>query len=225
MRVYLIMDDPLTCELLGLALKQTGDEVVGIARRAEAGLDEILRIQPDVVLSELLLGCGMNGIELGLEIKRIRPETGIVIFSDHLLPGYFRSMFQREPTSGWAYLLRRWTPDLSTLLQVMDSVARGLFVLDPQLKQAEDLPQHWGIALLTPRELEVLQLIARGYSNAAIATQLFVSTKSIEHHITNLYQKLNIGQDPNTHPRVQAARLYLECYGLPGPEEPRRSAD
>ncbi|HYF92896.1 MAG TPA: response regulator transcription factor [Symbiobacteriaceae bacterium] len=224
MRVCLVNDEPLFCEALGYALQRVGGvEVVGTAVTAEAGLRKALEMCPDVVVTGVPLGPGLNGIEVGLEVKRARPETGVVLLDHHVFRDYFHTMVPREMAAGWAYLLRKSTPDVATLLQAMSSVTRGLMVLAPQVSQAFSSSPGWRLTSLTPRELEVLQLIAEGNSNTAIAARLFLSGKSVENHITNLYEKLNLRQDGGYHPRVQAVRIYLESRGLPAESE--READ
>jgi DNA-binding NarL/FixJ family response regulator len=151
----------------------------------------------------------LDGIEAGLRIKRERPGTGIVILSAHKDRRYLTNL-PLEGSAGWAYLLKQTAPDLGTVVRAIRGSIDGLVVLDPAVLAGLQPRQGSALAGLTPRLLSVLELIAQGYNNAAIAQRLVLTERSVETYIAAIYQHLNLTNEPEIHARVRATLTYLQ---------------
>ncbi len=158
---------------------------------------------------DIELGEGLDGIDAALQIKSERPKTGIVILSAHSERRYVTSL-PLDNIQGWAYLLKQTVPDLATVVRAIEGSKVGMVVLDPAVVAGLRPRQGSAVARLNPRHQEVLELLAQGYSNAAIAQQLKLSRKSVETYINAIYQELHLSHEPDLHARVKATLIYLE---------------
>jgi len=209
-RVTITEDEPLFRELLLRTLAtEPGIEVVGTADDGEKSIQLARETRPDVVLMDIELPGEMDGIEAALIIKRGMPETGVVILSSHSDRHYVTSL-PLENSRGWAYLLKQTMPDLAELVRAIQGSKAGMVVLDPAVVANLHPRRDSAVARLTPRQQEVLKLIAEGHNNAAIAQRLFLSEKSVETYINSIYQELNLSNEPYIHARVKATLAYLE---------------
>ncbi len=167
-----------------------------------------------------------NGIVEALEkIRNDHPNLGIVI-----LIVYYTSqdieMLRRLALcgqSGMALFLKQSLDRVDQLCQTITAVSQGQVILDPPLATImfAGKPECPFLKQLTTREMEILSLLAQGYTNASIAATLFIDIKTVEHHLNSMYSKLKADPDYNTkHLRVSAARLYLETMGTLCPPEP-----
>jgi len=209
-RVTITEDEPLFRELLFRTLSsEPGIEVVGTADDGEKSIQLARETRPDVVLMDIELPGEMDGIEAALIIKREMPETGVVILSSHSDRHYVTSL-PLENSRGWAYLLKQTMPDLAELVRAIQGSKAGMVVLDPAVVANLHPRRDSAVARLTPRQQEVLKLIAEGHNNAAIAQRLFLSEKSVETYINSIYQELNLSNEPYIHARVKATLAYLE---------------
>jgi len=208
--VILVEDEPLFRELLQrilgldtrihvLATSDNGDEAVRLARE----------LRPDVVLMDLELKDGFTGFKAALRIKRERIETGIVILTSHEGHGLI-SKLPAEASQGWSYLLKKTVSDLQTLVLTITGTKNGLVILDPAIVASLNRMKSTKLSGLTPRQGEVLELVALGYNNTAIADRLNISTNSVNTHLNATYRKLGIRKDLEAHPRVKACIRYLE---------------
>lgn len=207
-RLAIVEDDDLFRDLLRMALSALpGIEVVadfGDADRAEA---EIPRLAPDVLLLDIDLGKGRNGVQLGLALRRSLSGVGILLFSNHREPDFLLSV-SPDQAGGWSYLLKTSVRDVATLERAIRGSASGLVVLDPRL--VADFRAVAGGPNLTARQLSLLELIAQGFSNKAIAGRLSLSEKTVENQLGVLYREIDLDtSDSETHARVQAALFYL----------------
>lgn len=210
-RLALVEDDNLFRELMRLALDALpGITVIADFRDAETAEREIPALAPDVVLLDIDLGMdSKNGVQLGLALRRALPKVGVLLFSNHREPEFLLSVPPHE-AGGWSYLLKSPFQDVETLERAIRGSAAGLVTLDPRLAQEVRSPIVNGVTL-TPRQLELLQLMAQGYSNRAIADRLFLSPKTVENTIGALYGSLGIDSgSTERHARVQAILLYLK---------------
>ena len=209
-RILIVDDEPLFRELLHHTLStERGLQVVGVAEDGETAIRLAAEVSPDVILMDIELGGGMDGIEAALHIKKESPHIGIVILSGHSDRRYVTSL-PLEDSQGWAYLLKHTVPDLAAVIRAIEGSKAGMVVLDPAVVANLRPRQGSVIATLTPRQQEVLGLLAQGHSNAAIAQQLTLSEKSVETYINAIYQGLQLSNEPETHARVKATLLYLE---------------
>ncbi len=210
LRVLIVEDQKLFRDLLYHSLSsQPGLEVLGTADNGETAIAMAQKLKPDVVIMDIELGKGPNGIEAGHLIKKENPGTGIVILSMHSEREYVNIIPLHE-SSGWSYLLKNSVYDLSALTRAIEGTAMGFVVMDPAIVSAMNPKRKSTLEDLTPREMEVLELIAQGYSNSGIAQKLVLSGKSVERHINSMYQKLHLNMGDNIHPRVKAVRKYLD---------------
>jgi len=209
-RITITEDEPLFRELLLRTLAaEPSIKVVGTADDGEKSVQLARETKPDVVIMDIELPGEIDGIEAALIIKREMPETGVVLLSSHSDRHYVTSL-PLEDIRGWAYLLKQTVPNIAELVRAILGSKAGMVVLDPAvLANLRPRPKS-AVARLTPRQQEVLKLIAEGYNNASIAQRLRLTTKSVETYINSIYQELNLSKEPEIHARVKATLLYLE---------------
>ena len=209
-RVIIVDDEALFNELLSRTLAaEPGLEVVGVATDGESAVRLAGELSPDAVVMDIELPGELDGIEAALQIKSARPQTGIVILSNHNDRRYVLSL-PLEESPGWSYLLKQSAPDVATVVRAIQGSMAGMVALDPGVVSSLAPRQGSVLAGLTPRQHEVLGLIAQGYNNAAIAQRLTLSGKSIEAYINAIYQELQISGEQDIHSRVRATLFYLE---------------
>jgi DNA-binding NarL/FixJ family response regulator len=213
LRLALVEDEPLYRDLLRIALDQRpGLEVVAAYGDADSALAGIPDVGPDVAMLDIDLGSGLNGVQLGMKLRRQLPDLAIVLLSNHGDPEFVAAL-PEEVRGGWSYLLKKSVNDVDILGRTVSGAADGLTVLDPQLVAGmRGRPRKAGlVSRLTPRQTEILELIAQGYSNAAIAERLVLAEKSVENQINLLYQQLEIDRATSgVQPRVKAVLTYLD---------------
>lgn len=174
---------------------------------------------PDVVISDVRMppGQGDEGIRAAELLAESHPGIGIVVLSQYVEPDWALRLFDPS-AAGRAYLLKERVGDIAQLRQAVDSVVAGGSVLDPRvvevLVRARSERELSPLKRLTPREIEVLELMARGFSNGAIAKHLVLTERAVEKHITAVLTKLDLGpDDPEVHRRVRAVLVYLAASG------------
>lgn len=211
LKVVIVEDEPLFCELLQMALSGTGQfEVVGTYDEAETAVQPIVRARPDVAIVDVSLKGDMNGVLLGIELRRHLPDVGIVLLSNHRLTSILDTL-PAENLNGWGYLLKGTVQNVETLVRTARMAAAGMLVLDPGIVAAKRPKEHEALANLTPRQFQTLQLMAQGYTNQGIAELLGVSIKSVENHTNQVYAELGIDRsDRRIQPRVQAVLKFLK---------------
>jgi DNA-binding NarL/FixJ family response regulator len=209
-KVAVIEDEALFCEMLvGALSRQAGMEVVATAEEGEEAIAIARDAAPDVVVMDIELAGEMDGIEAALAIKKENPGIGIVILSSHDDPRYLTSLPLGE-SAGWAYLLKQTVRNLSAVVLAIEGCARGMVVMDPSL-MAKLSPRVGSVVdKLTPRQQDVLRLLAEGLSNATIARELALEEKSVEGYINVIYQHLSLSGEPEINMRVKAALAFLK---------------
>lgn len=208
--VAVVEDEPLLLALLRAVLDQhPALQVVAALKRGDDALQHILHHQPQVALLDIDLGGGLSGIQLGMLLREQLPNLGIVLLSNHWLPQFLATL-PPDRMAGWCYLLKRSVADVDTLVRAIQGAAAGLVVLDPYIV-ARRRPRPGGaLARLTPRQRDVLALIAQGFTNAAIAERLHLAPSTVENQLNLIYQALDLGQDTlQFNHRVRAVLLYL----------------
>lgn len=210
-RVVLVEDEPLYRDLLRIALnQQPGLQILAAYGDGESALAEIPKLDPQVAILDIDLRSSMNGVQLGILLRREMPDLGIVLLSNHGDPEFVASL-PGEVLAGWSYLLKKSVNDVDVLGRAIAGAASKLTVLDPGLIAGMRTRSGGILARLTPRQSEILELIAQGFSNAAIAGRLVLAEKSVENQINLLYQQLDIDRSTNAvQPRVKAVLTYLE---------------
>jgi len=208
-KVLVVEDEGLFRDMLKISLASLPDiEVVAAVSDGNAAVQTANQLQPDVVLMDIELGSEPNGIDAGRAIKQEHPDTGIIILSAHKEREYV-NLIAAEEFSGWSYVLKQSVSDAGALVRAIEGAASGLVVMDPGVVNSMKPRKGSITAGLTPRQQEVLSMMAQGYNNAAIAEKLVLGTKSVENYINAIYQELNLGHSGTLHPRVQAVLSYI----------------
>lgn len=209
--VVLVEDEDLYRDLLRIVLSQRPHlEVVGAFADGESALVAVPALRPHVAILDIELPGGLNGIQVGVQLRRSLPDLGIVVLSNHDDPEFVASL-PRKVIAGWSYLLKKSVTDVEALERAIEGAAAKLVVLDPALVLAMHARSDGLLRRLTPRQHEILGLIAQGFTNAAIARRLVLSEKSVENQTNALYRQLGIdSEDTSLHPRVKAVRIYLQ---------------
>lgn len=198
------------------ALLSTSDEVE-IAATAES-LDTLLAAveehAPDVVLTDIRMPPTgtTEGIDAAKQIRAEHPEIGVVVLSQFAEEEYAYELL-KDGAAGLGYLLKERVSDLTEIVRALNEVANGGSVLDPKVVEAlvaaKDRAAHSPLAQLTDREREVLENMAQGKNNAAIAKSMFLTERAIEKHINSLFHKLGLSEEPDVHRRVMAVLAFL----------------
>jgi DNA-binding NarL/FixJ family response regulator len=210
LRLAIVEDESLYLDLLATVLGIDPElEVVGTYTDADAALREVPRLQPDVALLDIELGGSVNGVQLGLLLRERLPQLGIVLLSNVRAPRLLGSI-PRAQVSGWSYLLKRSVRDASILRRAIDGAAQGLVTLDPALVVGRRARERGRISSLTERQRSILELVAEGWTNEAIAARLGIAVKTVENQLVLTYQELGVDRERDPiHPRVRAVLLYL----------------
>jgi DNA-binding NarL/FixJ family response regulator len=213
--VVLGEDSFLAREAVGRVLEAAeGVELVASADDLETLRAVIEREQPDIVVTDIRMPPDNTdeGIRLAAEMRATHPEIGVVVLSQHAEPAYAALLFD-EGSERRAYLLKESVKNQGEVTRALATVAAGGSVVDPivveQLVEARRQREDSRLESLTPRELEILGLIAQGYSNAAIAETLVVTKRAVERHINAIFMKLDLRDAEDVSRRVKAALLYL----------------
>lgn len=212
LRIVLVEDEPLFRDLLASTLSQQAElELIGTFSNGRDAMLSMKDLNPDVVVLDIDLGAGDTGFEVGLRARQVIPEVGVVLLSNYDEPGILAAIPAKE-AYGWSYLLKKSVASLDSLLRAIEGSACGLMVIDPHLLRAFRPGHNEPLDRLTPRQREVLSLIAMGFSNHSIAQKLTITEKSVENQISLIYQNLGLqSADPGIHPRVTAAFRYANA--------------
>jgi DNA-binding NarL/FixJ family response regulator len=189
--------------------------VLGTAGDRDEVLALLERHDPDVVILDIRMPPTFTteGIELAHLIRCDHPGVGIVVLSQHADPEYAIELL-KDGSDGVAYLLKERLGDADRLVQAIDEVRSGGSMLDPKiveaLLEAQRRRTASKLAGLTPRELEVLALMASGRGNAAIARELSITDRSVEKHSNAIFRKLGLSEELDLNRRVAAVLFYLQ---------------
>ncbi len=210
-RVIIVEDEGLYRDLVRVALGQSNEvEVIGDFADGSSALEAAVKLSPQVAILDINLGKEMNGFQLGLRLRECLPNIGIILLSNHVYPEVISSL-PHEAAHGWSYLLKKSISNVRTLERAIAGAAAGFVVLDPTLVMAGQPKKGGRVSRLTPRQREILGLIAQGHTNTAIAETLVLSEKSVENQVNLIYQNLGLDRsDSSIQPRVTAVLIYLE---------------
>jgi DNA-binding NarL/FixJ family response regulator len=173
---------------------------------------------PDVVLTDIRMPPDHRdeGLRVAEELRTSRPAVGVVVLSQYVEPEYALALLQNG-AAGRAYLLKERVSDVAQLVNAVREVAAGGSVIDPKVVEtlvaARSRVAQSALRELTPRETEVLQQLAEGKNNAAIAGALTLTERAVEKHINSIFSKLELSEEPAIHRRVKAALTYLAETG------------
>ncbi len=213
MRVVIGEDEALLRQGLQLVLGQAGFDVVATTADAVDLVSLTLEHRPDLVVTDIRMppSYGDEGLVAALQIRRVRPETAIVVLSQHVQRRYAMELLADRP-AGVGYLFQQRIADIPTFCADLERVCAGGTVLDPEvvaLMVARARRQDDAVERLTPRQHEVLTLMAQGRSNASIARQLTLTEKAVVQHTSRIYDALGLPASDDDHRRVRAVLQYL----------------
>lgn len=220
--VVVAEDDLLTREGVCRLLESSGEVDVVAAVGDTATLNAAVAAhRPRAVLTDIRMPPGYHteGIAAAKEIRKNYPGTGVVVLSQHADAAYVLALLS-DGAEGLGYLLKERVADTTQLVHALQETSRGGSVVDPvlvdTLVRRRRLTAASGLESLTPRETEVLQHMAAGLSNAAIARSLSLSESSVEKASNTLFAKLGLTSEPSVHRRVSAVVTYLRAAGHDG---------
>jgi DNA-binding NarL/FixJ family response regulator len=206
-------DTVLLREGLAGLLEDAGHTVPARVGDAEALLAVVAEHEPDLAIVDVRMPPTYEdeGMRAALEIRRTHPDTGVLVLSQHVESRFAVDLVGSQ--GGFGYLLKDRVLDVGEFLEAAERVSRGGSALDPEVvKQLLGRPHGDDpLAALTPREREVLALVAEGRTNAGIARELWLTEKTVETHVRSILAKLDLPQDGDTHRRVLAVVTYLRA--------------
>jgi serine/threonine-protein kinase len=212
LRILIAEDSVLLREGLERLLNEAGLQVVGTAADAPELLHLAEEVRPDVVLTDIRMPPThtTEGLEAAREIRKAWPGTAVLVVSHHIETQNVVELLQDDPR-GLGYVLKDRVADVSQFTDAIRRVARGESVIDPEVvaRLVARPRQDSRAQRLSEREREVLGLMAEGRSNQAIAEQLWMSPKTVETHVSNIFVKLELLPGPEDHRRVLAVLAFL----------------
>jgi DNA-binding NarL/FixJ family response regulator len=202
----------LTREGISRLLRDAGIEVVAEAGDAEVLLREVRLVHPDVALVDIRMPPTHTdeGLVAAQTIRAEYPQVGVLVLSQYVEPSYAMRLIQENPERV-GYLLKERVFDIATVVDALRRIVDGETVIDPTIisRLVGRRRRQDPLADLSEREREVLGLIAEGMSNRAIAARLFVTERTVEAHVTQIFQKLHLPESRDRHRRVLAVLAFL----------------
>lgn len=211
LRVVVADDSVLLREGLVRVLGEAGVEVVGSFGDAESLLEALPELAPDIAVLDVRMPPDFRdeGVRAAIRAREIRPGIGILLLSQYVEVVYARELLSGG-SGGVGYLLKDRVASLDELREAIDRIASGGTVLDPEVVSQLLGRRHDPLETLTPREREVLTLMAEGRTNTAIASALVVGTGAVEKNVTAIFQKLGLEDSGTDHRRVLAVLAWLQ---------------
>ncbi|MET7851349.1 response regulator transcription factor [Streptomyces avermitilis] len=213
LRVVLAEDSVLLREgLIGL-LTRCGHEVVAAVGDAEALLVAVAEHAPDIVVTDVRMPPGFQdeGLHAAVRLREKQPALPVLVLSQYVQRAYASELLDSGDGSGVGYLLKDRVGQVEEFVDALSEVADGGTVVDPEVVRQLLRRRRDPLARLTPREREVLGLIAQGKSNGAIARELVVSEAAVGKHIGSILTKLDLPPADETHRRVLAVLAFLRA--------------
>ncbi|TMK94767.1 MAG: response regulator transcription factor [Actinobacteria bacterium] len=212
MRVVLAEDSVLLREGVARILADAGFEVVGQASNADELMLKVRSYAPDVAIVDIRMPPTHTdeGLKAAQQIRERHPGIGVLVLSQYAEPAYAMELLA-DSAEGVGYLLKDRVSDVEEFCAAVKRVAEGGSALDPTVvsqlvgRRRRDDP----VAALTPRETEVLELMAEGRSNQAVGERLFITPRAVEKHVTSIFGKLGLPATAEDHRRVLAVLAYL----------------
>ncbi|MBA2634708.1 MAG: response regulator transcription factor [Chloroflexi bacterium] len=214
MRVVVADDVMLTREGIVRLLREAGIEVVAEASDAAGLLHHVRLAHPDVALVDIRMPPTHTdeGLVAAKAVRDEHPDIGVLLLSQYVEPSYALRLIEEQPERV-GYLLKERVFDIATVVDALHRIVDGETVIDPTIvsrllrrrRRVDPLSE------LTEREREVLGLIAEGMSNRAIASRLFVTERTVEAHVTQIFMKLGLPESTDQHRRVLAVLAFLRA--------------
>jgi DNA-binding NarL/FixJ family response regulator len=212
MRVVIADDVMLVRSGLARLLAEAGIDVVGEARDGEEVLRLVARHRPDAAIVDIRMPPTQTdeGLQAAQRIRTDHPDTAVVVLSQYVDARYAQRLLADQP-GGVGYLLKERVSNIALLVDALTRVCEGECVIDPTIVARLMGRRRPGSAIerLTPREREVLALMAEGRSNAGIAAQLIISERTVEATCAQIFQKLDLEPSPDLNRRVLAVLTLL----------------
>jgi DNA-binding NarL/FixJ family response regulator len=214
MRVVVADDVMLTRQGIVSLLTNAGIDVVGEAEDAAGLLRDVRLARPDAAIVDIRMPPTHTdeGLVAAQTIRTENAAVAVLVLSQYVEPGYAMRLLEEYP-EGVGYLLKERVFDVAILLDALRRIADGETVVDPTIvsrlvgrRRRED-----PLIDLTEREREVLSLVAEGLSNKAIAARIFVTERTVEAHVKQIFLKLHLSANPHSHRRVLAVLAYLRA--------------
>jgi len=209
-RVAILEDNPILAEGLGLLLSNSGFEVAAVAADADEFAKAMAEREVEIAIVDVRLPPTFTdeGLRAAIEARRLRPGLPVLVFSQYVEEIYAAELLAAG-SEGVGYLLKDRVSRVDEFLEAVRRVAAGGTVLDPEVVSQLMVKKSNPLDRLTPREQEVLALMAQGLGNTAIAEKLVVSEGAVHKHVGNVFLKLDLPPSDSGHRRVLAVLAYL----------------
>ena len=212
MRVVIADDEALLREGLARLLLDAGFEIAGRCGDADALLHMVDARRPDVAIVDIRMppNQGDDGLVAAQEIRRRHPDVGVLVLSHYLDSRYAARLLEEAPERA-GYLLKERVSEVAVVADALRRIHEGECVIDPTIvsRLVARKRARGPLDELTEREREVLALVAEGHSNGAIGQKLFISRKTVDAHISQIFLKLDLRESPEDHRRVLAVLAFL----------------
>jgi DNA-binding NarL/FixJ family response regulator len=209
-RVIILEDNPILAEGLSLLLNNSGFEVAAVATDAVEFAKAIAEHEVQIAVVDVRLPPTFTdeGLRAAIEARRVRPGLPVLVFSQYVEEVYAAELLAAG-SEGVGYLLKDRVSRVDEFLEAVRRVAAGGTVLDPEVVSQLMVKRSSPLDRLTPREREVLALMAEGLGNTAIGEKLFISDGAVHKHVGNVFLKLDLPPTDSGHRRVLAVLAYL----------------
>jgi DNA-binding NarL/FixJ family response regulator len=209
-RVVILEDNPILAEGLGLLLNNSGFEVAAVAGEADEFAKAVAEYEPGIAIVDVRLPPTFTdeGLRAAIEARRVRPGLPILVFSQYVEEVYAAELLAAG-SEGVGYLLKDRVSRVDEFLDAVRRVAAGGTVLDPEVVSQLMVKRSDPLEKLTPREREVLGLMAEGLGNTAIAEKLVITEGAVHKHVGNVFLKLDLPPTDSGHRRVLAVLAHL----------------
>jgi DNA-binding NarL/FixJ family response regulator len=206
----ILEDNPILAEGLGLLLNNSGFEVVAVAGDADEFAKAVAEHEPEMTVVDVRLPPTFTdeGLRAAIEARRVRPGLPVLVFSQYVEEVYAAELLAAG-SEGVGYLLKDRVSRVDEFLEAVRRVAAGGTVLDPEVVSQLMVKRTDPLERLTPREREVLALMAEGLGNTAIAERLVISEGAVHKHVGNVFLKLDLPPTDSGHRRVLAVLAHL----------------
>ncbi|MEV6492836.1 response regulator transcription factor [Actinoplanes sp. NPDC051633] len=212
MRVVIAEDGLIVREGIAGILRRFGHEVVAAVGDAAALESAVRALDPDIVVTDVRMPPGFadEGLQAAIRMRAADPALPVLVLSQYVEQTYAAELIESDHAGGVGYLLKDRIGEVTEFVEALERVAAGRTVVDPEVVRQLLGRRRGPLQRLTPREREVLALMAEGRSNTAIARAMVVSEAAVAKHIGSLLLKLDLPPDSDDHRRVRAVLAYLQ---------------